>query len=167
MIVTFAKEALSSRPEWDTLERGGFVFLRYAAKHEAESRGKLGVDHVQQIEIGLAGRVVQVFAGRTAEIENIPSFIGENDRRVEMLGQHLQVKVGEVERGMAFSLPGRRRAPLSLAKAKFSTARWDGLACAVDAPLRGESGKQLVLASDAIGLAQEQIATRPERERRH
>src|SRR4029450_781238 len=36
---------------------------------------------------------------------------------------------------------------------------------AVNAPLRGESGKQFVLASDAIGLAQEQIATRPERER--
>ena len=128
--MTFAKEAPILPPEWDTLERGGFVFLRYAAKHEAESRGKLGFDHVQQIETSLAGRVVQVFAGRTAEIENIPSFIAENDRRVKMLGQHLQVKVGEVEWGMAFLYQGAAgRRFFSGQSKKFSTARWAALGC--------------------------------------
>ena len=128
MIVTFAKEALSSRPDGTRSSVAGSFSLRYAAKHEAESRGKLGVDHVQQIEISLAGRVVQVFAGRTAEIENIPSFIGENDRRVEMLASTCRLRSVRLSGGWLFLYQGAagRRFFLGQSK-KFSTARWGGL----------------------------------------
>jgi hypothetical protein len=73
-------------------------------------------DHLEQIEIGIAGRKRQVLMGRTVKMQAAAAVIDQDNGGIEMLQKHILVQVREFERRLFFDSglksgrePGSRR----------------------------------------------------------